>query len=44
MPKRTARANAAKSEIRAYIEHVFAKQKGPMGLIIRRLSGKAADA
>jgi transposase, IS5 family len=37
MPKRTARANAAKSEIRACIEHVFARQKGPMGLVIRTI-------
>jgi IS5 family transposase len=37
MPKRTARANAAKSEVRAHIEHVFARQKGPMGLVIRTI-------
>jgi transposase, IS5 family len=37
MPKRTARANAAKSGIRARIEHVFARQKGPMGLVIRTI-------
>jgi transposase, IS5 family len=37
MPKRTARANAAKSEIRARIEHVFARQKGPMALVIRTI-------
>lgn len=37
MPKRTARANAAKSGIRARIEHVFARQKGPMGLVVRTI-------
>ena len=37
VPKRTARANAAKSEVRARIEHVLARQKGPMGLVIRTL-------
>ena len=28
-----ARANAAKSRVRSAIEHVFARQKGPMGLV-----------
>jgi transposase, IS5 family len=37
MPKRTARANAAKSEIRARTEHVFARQKGPLGLVVRTI-------
>jgi len=37
MPKRTARANAAKSAVRARIEHVFARQKGPLGLVIRTI-------
>lgn len=37
MPKRTARANAAKSEVRARIEHVFARQKGAMSLVIRTI-------
>lgn len=35
MPKRTARANAAKSEARSRGEHVFARRKGPMGLVVR---------
>jgi transposase, IS5 family len=35
MPVRTARANGKKSKIRAKIEHVFAEQKGRMGLFIR---------
>jgi IS5 family transposase len=37
MPKRTARANAAKSAVRAHVEHVFARQKGPMALVIRTI-------
>ena len=37
MPKRTARANAAKSAVRAAVEHPFAHQKGPMGLVIRTI-------
>jgi transposase, IS5 family len=35
MPEAVARANARKSKVRAGIEHVFARQKGPMGLVIR---------
>jgi hypothetical protein len=35
MPKDVSRANAAKSEVRAHVEHVFARQKGPMALVIR---------
>jgi len=37
MPKRTARANARKSAVRARVEHPFAHQKGPMGLVIRTI-------
>jgi len=37
MPRRTARANARKSAVRAAVEHVFARQKGPMGLFIRTI-------
>ncbi len=35
MPANTARANGAKSKIRSAVEHVFARQKGPMGLVVR---------
>ncbi len=35
MPVRTARANGAKSRVRARIEHVFAEQKTRMALFIR---------
>lgn len=37
MPKRTARANARKSAIRAHIEHLFAEQKARMGLFVRTI-------
>ena len=37
MPKHVSRANAAKSEVRAHVEHVFARQKGPMALVIRTI-------
>ena len=37
MPRRTARANNRKSTVRAAVEHVFARQKGPMGLFIRTI-------
>jgi IS5 family transposase len=44
MPKATARANAAKSTIRAHIEHVFAHQKNRFGLFIRTIGLKRAEA
>ncbi len=44
MPERTARANAAKSKVRARVEHVFAKQKEQMGLLIRTIGIKRAEA
>jgi transposase, IS5 family len=37
MPRRTSRANGRKSAVRAAVEHVFARQKGPMGLYIRTI-------
>jgi transposase, IS5 family len=37
MARRTARANGRKSKVRAAVEHVFARQKGPMGLFIRTI-------
>lgn len=37
MPRRTALANAAKSRLRSAVEHVFARQKGPMGLFVRTI-------
>jgi IS5 family transposase len=44
LPKRTARANARKSAVRARVEHVFAHQKGRMGLFIRTIGIKRARA
>jgi transposase, IS5 family len=44
MPERTAKANAAKSRVRARVEHVFAQQKDKMGLFIRTIGIKRAEA
>jgi hypothetical protein len=43
MPARTARANAAKSTIRARIKHVFARQKDQMALFIRTIGIARAE-
>jgi IS5 family transposase len=37
MPERMRIANAQKSKVRSVVEHVFAHQKGPMGLIVRTI-------
>jgi IS5 family transposase len=37
MPEAIARANGKKSKVRAFVEHVFARQKGPMALVIRTI-------
>ena len=44
MPARTAKANAAKSAIRAHVEHPFAHLKGPMRLTIRTIGLARAKA
>lgn len=44
MPQHVARANAAKSSIRAAVEHVFAHQKNRFGLFIRTIGLRRADA
>lgn len=44
MPARVAKANAAKSRIRARVEHVFAQQKDRMGLFVRTVGLKRAEA
>jgi len=44
MSKATARANAAKSSIRAHLEHVFAHQKIRFGLLIRTIGLVRAEA
>jgi len=37
MPERMRIANALKSKVRCAVEHVFAQQKGPMGLVVRTI-------
>ena len=37
MPRNVARANGRRSKIRAAVEHVFARQKGPMALMVRTI-------
>ncbi|WP_270933315.1 IS5 family transposase [Falsiroseomonas oryzae] len=37
MSARTRQANARKSAVRSAVEHVFARQKGPMGLVVRTI-------
>ena len=37
MPERTRIANAQKSKVRSQVEHVFAHQKGLMGLVVRTI-------
>ena len=44
MARRTAKANAARSVVRARLEHVFAYQKGPMDLFIRTIGIARAKA
>ena len=43
MAVRTRRANARKSAVRAAVEHVFARQKGTMGLMIRTIGIARAE-
>ena len=38
------KANAAKSKVRARVEHVFAHQKAVMGLFIRTIGIRRAEA
>jgi hypothetical protein len=44
MPRHVAKANAAKSAVRAPVEHPFAHQKGVMGLVIRTIGIARARA
>lgn len=44
LPQNIARANAAKSSIRAAVEHVFAHQTNRFGLFIRTIGIARADA
>jgi transposase, IS5 family len=36
-PEAVARASGKKSKVRAFVEHVLARQKGPMGMFIRTI-------
>lgn len=44
MPDHGRRGNATKSKVRARVEHVFAQQKAKMGLFIRTMGIKRAEA
>lgn len=44
MSERTSRANGRRSAIRSKVEHVFARQKGPMGAFIRTIGIVRAEA
>ena len=44
MPENIRRGNATKSKVRARVEHVFAHQKAIMGLFIRTIGIKRAEA
>jgi IS5 family transposase len=44
MPDHVRRGNATKSKVRARVEHVFAQQKAKMGLYIRTIGIKRAEA
>lgn len=44
MPKPIARGNAAKSKVRAHVEHVFAEQKDRMKIFIRTIGVVRAEA
>ena len=44
MPDRMRKANSVKSKVRARVEHVFAQQKAHMGLFIRTIGLKRAEA
>ncbi len=44
MPKPIAKGNAAKSKVRARVEHVFAEQKDRMRLFVRTIGIARAEA
>jgi transposase, IS5 family len=44
MSERMSRANGRRSKVRSAIEHVFARQKGPMGLFVRTIGIVRATA
>ena len=44
MSERMARANGRRSKVRSAVEHVFARQKGPMALFVRTIGIVRAKA
>ena len=44
MTESMSRANGRRSKVRAAVEHVFARQKGPMGLFVRTIGMIRATA
>jgi IS5 family transposase len=44
MPDHTRKANSVKSKVRVFVEHVFAQEKAHMGLFIRTIGLKRAEA
>ena len=44
MSERASRANGKRSRVRAFVEHVFAHQKGPIALFIRTIGIARATA
>ena len=44
MPDQTRKANSVKSKVRVFVEHVFAQEKAHMGLFIRTIGIKRAEA
>ena len=44
MPDHVRRGNSTKPKVRARVEHVFAQQKAKMGLFIRTIGIKRAEA
>ena len=44
MSERMSRANGRRSKVRSAIEHVFARQKGPMRLFVRTIGVVRARA
>jgi IS5 family transposase len=44
MGERTSRANGRRSKVRSAVEHVFARQKGPMALFVRTIGIMRAEA
>jgi IS5 family transposase len=44
LPRAVARANGSKSKVRASVQHFFAEQKDRIGLVVRTIGIKRAEA